>query len=178
MHDLAGQTFGRLKVLWRDVDRKGSRVYWLCQCSCGERHSAATNKLTSGNTKSCGCLAQEMRGQPRITHGETRGPRSQWSPRTKMLYAAKARAVKDGLPFDITLDDIIVPEMCPVLGISIAKNSSRCQPNSPSLDKIIPQNGYVKGNVEVISHKANTIKSNATIEELEKVLEYMRSKQG
>jgi hypothetical protein len=177
MHDLKHEIFGRLKVLfYAGVTNK--KRYWMCECLCGNRCKVMTWKLVGEHTKSCGCLAQETRGKAQITHGETRGPRNRWSARTKMLYAAKARAKKDGLPFSIVLDDIVVPDMCPVLGIPIIKNSGRCQPNSPSLDKTIPQNGYVRGNVEVISHKANTIKSDATIEELEKVLVYMKSKRG
>ena len=177
MHDLKDQLFGRLKVLFfAGVTNK--KRYWMCECLCGHRCKVVTWKLLCGHTKSCGCLAQETRGKAQITHGETRGPRNQWSARTKMLYAAKARASKDGLPFSIDLNDIVVPDICPVLGISIAKNSNRCQPNSPSLDKTVPELGYVKGNVQVISHKANTIKSDATIEELEKVLDYMKSRRG
>ena len=181
MHDLTNRVFGRLTVHERapkDYRPDSDKVYWVCQCACGTVTAVQTDKLLSGNTKSCGCLARELGGIRHLTHGETRGPRSAWSARTKMIYAAKARAKKSGLPFNIVLEDIVVPDVCPVLGISIAKNSNRCQPNSPSLDKIIPSKGYVKGNIQVISHKANTIKSDATIEELEKVLEYMKSRRG
>lgn len=38
--------------------------------------------------------------------------------------------------------------------------------DSPSIDKVIPELGYVRGNVWVISNKANRIKNNATLEEL------------
>lgn len=175
MHKLENRIFGRLTVLNRAPSR-ANKVYWVCWCTCGNTHTVQTNKLMSGNTKSCGCLAQELRGKPRITHGETRGHRSTWSPRTKMLYAAKARAKKDNLPFDLILDDIVIPDTCPILGLLLTKNSNKCQPNSPSLDKIEPLKGYVKGNIQVISHKANTMKSNASIEEIEKLLNYLKSR--
>lgn len=177
MHRLENKQFGRLTVLWKSlrIDKSG-HIYWECRCSCGRKHEVQTNKLLSGNTKSCGCLAQEMRGKSRITHGETRGPRSNWSPRTKMLYAAKARAKKEELPFNLTLEDIQIPDVCPILGYTLEKNSRYCQYNSPSLDKIIPALGYVRGNVQVISHKANTIKNDATIEDLEKIVTYMKSR--
>lgn len=93
-------------------------------------------------------------------------------PRFGMLQSAKARAVKYNFPFNLTIDDIVIPKTCPILEILLEKKEygkgGSFQPNSPSLDKIIPKNGYVKGNVIVISMKANIMKSNATIEELEK----------
>ena len=53
------------------------------------------------------------------------------------------------------------PECCPALGIPLAVQS-KTSDNSPSLDKIIPALGYVPGNIVVVSHLANRIKSNAT----------------
>jgi hypothetical protein len=87
--------------------------------------------------------------------------------RKSLLEAAQNRARTKSLPIDITLDDIIVPDVCPVLMIPLQKSiTGRANPNSPSLDRIIPQLGYVKGNIQVISNKANSMKNNATIEEL------------
>ena len=79
------------------------------------------------------------------------------------------------LPFDITIEDFIMPDRCPALGLTLNyefKNSGKFAPNSPSLDRRIPELGYVKGNVQVISAKANWIKSNATPDELMKVALY------
>jgi hypothetical protein len=90
-----------------------------------------------------------------------------------MLTAAKTRAKQKGLPFDITGDDLVIPEICPVLGIPIKIGVGKCTPNSPSLDRFNSELGYVKGNVRIISHKANTIKSNATLSELKLVLKYL-----
>lgn len=93
-----------------------------------------------------------------------------------MWGSAKRRAKEKGVPFDIEVGDIVVPEVCPVLGIPLIKGSGRPEANSPSLDRIIPEKGYVRDNIEVISHKANTIKSNATVEELEKVAAYYKKR--
>ena len=58
--DLSGRTFNRLTVLYRDYSKLPSHTYWLCQCSCGETKSVRASHLLSGNTQSCGCLAQEQ----------------------------------------------------------------------------------------------------------------------
>lgn len=82
----------------------------------------------------------------------------------QMVRAAKGRAKKQGVPFDITVEDIVIPEKCPALGIPLNWNIGRGKDDSPSLDKIIPNRGYVKGNVAVISARANKIKHNASLE--------------
>ena len=56
--DLTGQRFGRLVVI-RDVGRKNGKVVWECLCDCGKYTSISSNRLMTGNTKSCGCLASE-----------------------------------------------------------------------------------------------------------------------
>lgn len=84
----------------------------------------------------------------------------------QMLSASRTRAKKQGVPFAITIDDIVIPDVCPVLGIKLEWNEGRAMPNSPSLDKIIPHIGYVKGNIAVISCRANKIKNNASKEEI------------
>jgi hypothetical protein len=62
--------------------------------------------------------------------------------------------------------------VCPVLGIAINANHGRQGyfPDSPSLDRIVPSRGYTKGNVRVISQRANQLKSDATLAELRLVL--------
>lgn len=94
-----------------------------------------------------------------------------------MFFRARQRAKRQDIPFSITEDDIVIPEVCPVLGIRLISNSGsgRFQSDSPSLDKIIPAKGYVKGNVVVISNRANLIKGNATCEELERVAKWYRT---
>ena len=84
-----------------------------------------------------------------------------------LLRAAKARAKKKNIPFNITIEDFVLPEKCPLLEIPLTVGYGSSQENSYSLDKIIPELGYVKGNVWVISNKANMIKNNASLNELQ-----------
>lgn len=85
----------------------------------------------------------------------------------KYLYqSAKARAKQRGEEFSIELGDIIVPEVCPILGIPLKYNRGVKQDNSYSLDRIDSSKGYIKGNIWVISLRANRIKNDSTVEEL------------
>lgn len=90
-------------------------------------------------------------------------------PRRGMLAGAKRRAKAYGVPFDLVLEDIVVPTLCPVLGIPLSIGGGKTHAGSPSLDRIKPDLGYIPGNVAVISHRANVIKQNATAEELRAV---------
>lgn len=74
------------------------------------------------------------------------------------LGAAKSRAKDMGVPFDLTVNDLVVPDVCPVLGIPIARSEGVLSHNSPSIDRFVPNLGYVKGNVAIISYRANRIK--------------------
>lgn len=86
--------------------------------------------------------------------------------RTVMIYSAKHRAKRDGVPFRITRGDIEVPECCPVLGHKLEIGTRQSHEWAPTLDRIIPGLGYVLGNIRVISHRANRLKADATQEEL------------
>lgn len=94
-----------------------------------------------------------------------------------MIADARKRAKKKNLPFDISIEDIYVPDVCPVLGITLEIGRDDLD-TSPSLDRLDPAKGYVKGNVNVISYRANTLKNNATSEELLKVVKWMIANDG
>lgn len=87
------------------------------------------------------------------------------TPEYSMYKAAKGRAQRKGLPFDIEVCDVVIPDMCPVFGIPLECGIKQIHDGSPTLDRKVPSLGYVKDNVFVISHKANTIKSHGTAEE-------------
>ena len=93
--------------------------------------------------------------------------------RSKLLRGAKRRALCSGLPFNLTIDDIHIPKICPVLGLSLEVCAGSGGATSPSLDRIVPPLGYTKGNVLVISGEANRLKSNATLDQLKRLVSYV-----
>ena len=86
-----------------------------------------------------------------------------------MWKAAKKRARDKQLDFDIEVSDIIIPQFCPLLNIPIIHKTGtgKTSPNSPSLDRFDNSLGYVKGNIVVMSWRANKLKSNAEFQELQ-----------
>lgn len=93
------------------------------------------------------------------------GPGLKWF----LLRGARDRALAKGIPFTLTEEDFEVPEFCPVLGMKLAIGTGRGPaPHSPTLDRMNPLLGYVPGNVQVISSRANAMKNDATPDELRK----------
>lgn len=89
-----------------------------------------------------------------------------------LLRWARGRAELKGLPFNLEIKDIHIPEFCPVLGIPLFCGEGVSCDNSPTIDRIVPEVGYVSGNIIVISSRANRIKSNATWLELQRLVEF------
>ena len=88
-------------------------------------------------------------------------------PARKLLQLAKARARKRGLLFSLKREHVVIPEVCPVLGIKIVVGGGTgFQDASPTLDRIRNADGYVPGNIVVVSWRANRIKCDATPQEL------------
>lgn len=92
------------------------------------------------------------------------------------LYSLQKRAKAKGVVFDLDESDLVIPKLCPVLGIPLERNTGGRghTSNSPSIDRIDPTKGYTKDNVKVISMRANQLKSDGTVEELSLVLDYMK----
>lgn len=86
----------------------------------------------------------------------------------KMYRRAKRRAKENNLPFDLEVTDIVIPNVCPVLGIPIYVTTGKSGGfnHSPSLDKKDPAKGYTKDNIMIMSQLANAMKANATPEQL------------
>lgn len=157
-----GETFSKLTVLKQETQGKHLMVYVRCECGTEKwvRHSSVVKKK---DVKSCGCWQNKW--------DRKRG----WDDRTQILSRAKYRAKQKGLEFNITKEDIIIPDKCPLLGISLTKNKIIQQGNSPSLDRIDSSKGYIKGNVWVISNRANTLKNDATLQELKTLVENLEA---
>lgn len=89
-----------------------------------------------------------------------------------LLIGARKRAKNLGLDFDLELEDIVIPPVCPLLGIPIIRQGKmNNRDSSPSIDRLTPSLGYVKGNIAVISFRANRIKNDATPAEIKRIAE-------
>lgn len=67
--DLTAKRFGRLTVLGRAPNKNGRReAMWFCVCDCGKKTAVRGVHLTSGASKSCGCLGLENATKAKITH--------------------------------------------------------------------------------------------------------------
>jgi hypothetical protein len=94
-------------------------------------------------------------------------------PLYSLLHNCKRRAKENNIPYDLDLDyieSLLQPTHCPVLGIPI---DGLTRETSMSLDKVVPQLGYTKGNVCFISMKANRMKQESTLEELKLIVAYL-----
>ena len=133
------------------LDEWSDKIHKYCkvQCDCGTIKTVRRSSMKPGQTVSCGCYKNSIR-------------KTGQDPRSPMWSRAKYRAKQKGLDFNITKEDIVIPDTCPLLGIPM---------ESPSLDRIDSTKGYTKGNVWVISNRANTLKNDATLSELKLLVE-------
>jgi hypothetical protein len=82
-------------------------------------------------------------------------------------YRSKQTAKARGFEFNLDIEDIIIPDKCPLLEIDLSFGvENKHLPNYYSIDRIDNSKGYIKGNVQIISRLANTMKNNATKEQL------------
>lgn len=86
--------------------------------------------------------------------------------RVTQFQNIRRRALERGLEFDIHPDDISWPTHCPILGFQLVRGYADVG-LSPTIDRINPKQGYTKNNVRVISRLANTMKADATREQIE-----------
>lgn len=161
--NITGQIFGKLTVLHRVKNRMAGKtnhpeVWYRVRCECGKTTSMRGYLIRDGRARSCGCV------KGRLSHGlcGTLAYRMWCSAKSHVRRAGKQQAI----PFNLLPEDIHIPGTCPLLGIPLQVSKKIHSPNSPSLDRIIPADGYVKGNVQVISHRANAIKNDASLAEL------------
>lgn len=91
----------------------------------------------------------------------------------RVLNAIRHRAKKDGVAFDLEPSDIRIPDVCPVFGTVFVFGRGRALPTSPSIDRVNPALGYVRGNVAVISKRANMLKGDATAGELRLLADWL-----
>ena len=160
-----GQTYGMLTILEQYSDKK--HIYFKCKCECGVVKNKVRKDSIIGpraETKSCGCYLKE--------HGN--GWKGQYDARGYLLARARTRATQKNMEFTITKEDIIIPDKCPLLGIDIILNA-KDRKHSPSLDRIDSNKGYTPDNIWVVSSRANTLKNDASLQELQILVENLKS---
>ena len=103
-------------------------------------------------------------------------------PRENLIILARARAKERGLPCTITVEELDWPTHCPIFSMEldytttpVGQRQHAKRDAFPTLDRKIPELGYVPGNVFVLSFKANRLKQDSTIDQLEALLAYMKS---
>ena len=153
------------------------------KCSkCGEIKSISAFHLdaTMGDGRRSHCkscrkvYSSEYWRRPEVKKSRSQRRRG-WNkkhPRKRMITHTRRRARKAGIPFNLKYTDIVIPDICPALGIPLFRGNGRVCANSPTLDRIVPEIGYVRGNVIVVSHKANAMKNNATLEEMQRLVAF------
>jgi hypothetical protein len=107
--------------------------------------------------------------------GKSRDPRLYWAKRA--FIRVRCRARERNLSFSLTLEELvaIAPHYCPLLGIPLDYGANACDRSSlASVDRLDSGKGYTKDNIWVISNRANTIKNNATIDELRTLVKSLR----
>jgi hypothetical protein len=98
------------------------------------------------------------------------------NPQLHLFRCTKARAKSLGIDFNLDLEDVQVPELCPICKIPLFFSAEGRADNTPSMDRIDPTKGYVKGNVGVISWRANRCKNNMSKEDIERLYDYISAK--
>lgn len=91
-----------------------------------------------------------------------------------LLNQVRYRAKQRGLPFNLVYEELEVPTHCPILGIPLFFTEGKRTDNSYSIDKVDNSKGYTKDNSRIISLGANIRKGDFSIEQVEKLLAYMK----
>lgn len=135
--------------VWADAKASGQTRFEGLPCrTCG-----STIRSTSGrHCVKCQSGAQTKRRTTNVAQ--------------YLLTGAKWRANAFGLDFDLTLEDIVIPKLCPVFGTPMER---------PSVDRHDNSKGYTKGNAKIISLEANRLKNNLTLEQAKALVKYMET---
>ncbi len=195
--NLAGKTFGR----WTVHEYLGGTPQgkWQCKCACGEVRAVTGANLRSGHSTSCGSCTRSEYATTNAARRDFRGeknPRARaakrkagadYTPSSDVWYKRAAgvfhSARRKGTPMGFTTAmefaayvKTIAPAKCPVFNRRFTERGVGFSPWSPSIDKIIPAKGYVRGNVQVISMLANSMKRDATPTQLRRFAEWVLHK--
>jgi hypothetical protein len=161
MIDLIGKKFGKLTVE-KLFEKKNKTVIWQCRCECGKITNVSRNNLSSGHTKSCGCLKNRS-----CSESNTWGGYKEISLRTWSDIKNKAVSRKDPQKrkFLITIKDAWDQfekqnGLCALSGLPISLKATKGNygNKTASLDRIDSKKGYVLGNIQWVHKTLNIMK--------------------
>lgn len=162
-------------IIQPPLGQGGGRTKVWCSHTCSSREWHRNNKSRSNAIKrksSAQPFCKERKREYQKHH-----KRSSVSPEYKLWNGAKTRAKEKNLDFTIQPVDISIPDICPLLGIKLVTGRTKHARDSATLDRIDSTKGYTSTNIWVISHKANTAKSNLSLKELKMLVERLEEKQ-
>lgn len=157
-HPEAATEYNRRYYKKTAEDRK---AYGKAYYAANKERIAATNKAWRAANKD----AQYAKRQER----------RRTQPERIMLNCCRKAAKAQDIPFNLEPGDIVVPTHCPALGFPLTITEGGRTDSSPSVDRIIPKLGYVKGNIVVVSWRANRIKNDSTPAELARLAVFYTS---
>lgn len=165
------QDYGCVKLIKQELNVSSRVLARLCKLHSVEIVRRIPTTATEKRRKYTRKIVAETGHTPQVLYYRR-------DPRIRLIAGAKLRARQNGLEFDLHPSDIVIPQACPVLGIPLIINEGggTHSNNSPSLDRVDNNRGYVWDNVIIVSWRANRIKVDANIEELEKVVDFYRSR--
>lgn len=152
-----------------------SKILFCVTCS---KEMVVPNNSGRKYCKECNLERQRQRARDQYKNGpnEARTRATQKQLRKykedsvyRLFVRSRGRASVEGREFNLELSDIIIPSVCPVLGTPFQYKTYY----TASLDRIDSSKGYIKGNVQVMSHKANAMKNSASQQELIKFAEWV-----
>lgn len=138
------------------------------KCKEVKEDSYFTKDLSSSDELRAHCkeCAKDYWNNYKENNKEKLAQRSQQNRDARALSNIKRRAKQKNLSFDLSLEDIQGVLVCPVFGFELKRSIGKATKDSLSVDRIYPEKGYVKDNIQIMSNKANTMKQDATPEEL------------
>ena len=165
--DITGQIFGRLKVVERRYpNTKHRHTRWLCKCECGAEKIIDKGSLTSGKTKSCGCLLREnirKRNKPKLAYGI--------SNMRRIIEGYKRHAKKRGHEWNLTEEQFneLTQKDCYYCGAK-PNNVRKARGNNGDyiyngIDRIDNTKGYTIDNIVPCCKTCNLAKNNLTLQE-------------
>jgi len=170
--DLTGRRFGRLTVIKRDYSdprNKADKIFWLCKCDCGNEKNIDGRHLRNGNTKSCGCLRNELTSKrSRLGFGlaNTR----------ERISRYKSNAKNRGLEWNLTEEQFtkLTKQNCYYCGAKPKNQSKRKWQNGSyacnGLDRIDNTKGYTIDNVVPCCKDCNAAKGKLTLQEFKDLI--------